>query len=154
MEQGLCSKGSEFLALSRNFVCVRLYYTAKGASEPFGRLGLGNPGGPRNNVDLAFLAPDGRNIDVRTLKPVQGPQEGVLVRDLVASLTRPVKELKAFQRVRISAGETKVVELELPVASLGFHDAAMRYVVEPGAFHLWVGGDSASGLESGFEVVE
>lgn len=85
MEQGLCSKGSEFLALSRNFVCVRLYYTAKGASEPFTRLGLGNPTGPRNNVDLAFLAPDGRNIDVRTLKPVQGPQDGVWVRDIVAS---------------------------------------------------------------------
>jgi hypothetical protein len=84
VEQGLCSKGSEFLALSRNFVCVRLYYTAKGASEPFARLGLGNPGGPRNNVDLAFLAPDGRNIDVRTLKPVQGPQDGVWVRDIVA----------------------------------------------------------------------
>jgi beta-glucosidase len=76
------------------------------------------------------------------------------VRDLVASLTRPVKELKAFQRVRIPAGQTKLVELEVPVASLGFHDAAMRYVVEPGAFRLWVGGDSASGLEGGFEVVE
>jgi hypothetical protein len=85
VERGLCSKGSEFLTLSRNFVCVRLYYTAKGASEPFTRLGLGNPGGPRNNVDLAFLAPDGRNIDVRTLKPVQGPQDGVWVRDLVSS---------------------------------------------------------------------
>ena len=84
MEQSLCSKGGEFLALSRNFVCVRLYYTAKGASEPFARLGLGNPAGPRNNVDLAFLAPDGRNIDVRTLKPMQGPGEGVWVRDLVA----------------------------------------------------------------------
>ncbi len=76
------------------------------------------------------------------------------VRDLVASLTRPVKELKAFQRVRIPAGETRVVELELPVASLGFHDAAMRYVVEPGAFRLWVGPDSRSGLEGGFAVVE
>jgi hypothetical protein len=64
---------------------VRLYYTAKGASAPFARLGLGNPGGPRNNVDLALLAPDGRNIDVRTLKPVQGPAEGVWVRDIVAS---------------------------------------------------------------------
>lgn len=85
MEQGLCSQGSEFRSLSRNFVCVRLYYTARGASEPFARLGLGNPGGPRNNVDLAFLAPDGRNIDVRTLKPVQGPAEGVWVRDIVAS---------------------------------------------------------------------
>lgn len=84
MEQGLCSKGGEFLALSRNFVCVRLYYTAKGASEPFARLGLGNPAGPRNNVDLAFLAPDGRNIDVRTLKPMQGPGEGVWVRDIVS----------------------------------------------------------------------
>jgi beta-glucosidase len=76
------------------------------------------------------------------------------VRDVVASLTRPVKELKAFQRVPISAGQTKVVELELPVSSLGFHDANMRYVVEPGAFRLWVGGDSASGLEADFEVVE
>jgi hypothetical protein len=85
VEQGLCSKGSEFLALSRNFICVRLYYTARGASEPFARLGLGNPGGPRNNVDLAFIAPDGRNIDVRTLKPVQGPQDGVWVRDIVSS---------------------------------------------------------------------
>jgi hypothetical protein len=85
VEQGLCSKDGEFLTLSRSFVCVRLYYTAKGASEPFTRLGLGNPGGPRNNVDLAFLAPDGRNIDVRTLKPVTGPQEGVWVRDIVAS---------------------------------------------------------------------
>lgn len=85
MEQGLCSKDSEFATLSRTFVCVRLYYTAKGASEPFTRLGLGNPGGPRNNVDLAFLTPDGKNIDVRTLKPVTGPQEGVWVRDIVAS---------------------------------------------------------------------
>lgn len=85
MEQGLCSQGSEFLTLSRSFICVRLYYTAKGASDPFTRLGLGNPGGPRNNVDLAFLAPDGRNIDVRTLKPVTGPQDGVWVRDIVAS---------------------------------------------------------------------
>jgi hypothetical protein len=85
VERGLCSKDSEFRTLSRTFVCVRLYYTAKGASEPFARLGLGNPGGPRNNVDIAFLTPDGRNIDVRTLKPVAGPQDGVWVRDVVAS---------------------------------------------------------------------
>lgn len=85
MERGLCSKESEFTTLSRTFVCVRLYYTARGASEPFTRLGLGNPGGPRNNVDIAFLTPDGRNINVRTLKPVDGPQDGVWVRDVVAS---------------------------------------------------------------------
>jgi hypothetical protein len=85
VERGLCSKDGEFLALSRSYVCVRLYYTARGASEPFAKLGLGNPGGPRNNVDIAFLTPDGRNIDVRTLKPVTGPQDGVWVRDVVAS---------------------------------------------------------------------
>lgn len=105
MERGLCSKGSEFIALSRHFVCVRLYYTAQGASEPFTRLGLGAPGGPRNNVDLAFLAPDGRNIDVRTLKSVTGPQDGVWVRDIVASEKNQAgdgKEIleKAFELMR------------------------------------------------------
>lgn len=85
MEQRLCSPGSDFSKLSAHFVCVRLYYTAKGASEPFARLGLGDPRGPRNNVDLAFLAPDGRNLDVRTLKPVEGPSmEGRWMRDIVS----------------------------------------------------------------------
>ena len=84
MEQRLCSPGSDFTKLSRSFVCVRLYYTAQGASEPFARFRLGDPRGPRNNVDLAFLAPDGRNIDVRTLQPMEGPGEGVWVRDIVA----------------------------------------------------------------------
>jgi len=76
------------------------------------------------------------------------------VRDLVASLTRPVKELKGFRKVRIKPGETQSVTLDVPVASLGFHNAKMRYVVEPGAFRLWVGGDSQSGLAAEFEVVD
>ena len=76
------------------------------------------------------------------------------VRDLVGSLTRPVKELKGFSRVRLAAGETRTLTFDVPVASLGFHDASMRYVVEPGAFRLWVGGDSRASLEAGFEVVE
>jgi hypothetical protein len=84
VEQRLCSPGSDFSKLSKHFICVRLYYTAKGASAPFAKLGLGNPVGPRNNVDLAFLAPDGRNIDVRSLQPMTGPGEGVWVRDIVS----------------------------------------------------------------------
>ncbi|HEX7897370.1 MAG TPA: thioredoxin family protein [Planctomycetota bacterium] len=84
MEQRLCSPGSDFSKLSKHFICIRLYYTAKGASAPFAKLGLGNPVGPRNNVDLAFLTPDGRNIDVHSLQPMTGPGEGVWVRDLVA----------------------------------------------------------------------
>jgi beta-glucosidase len=94
-------------------------------------------------------------VDVTNAGPRGGEETVQLyVRDLVASLTRPVKELKAFQRVRLAAGETKAVELDVPVSSLGFHGRDMRYVVEPGAFKLWVGGDSHSGLEGGFEVVE
>jgi beta-glucosidase len=75
------------------------------------------------------------------------------VRDVAASLTRPVKELKGFQKVRLAPGESKTVTLELPSTTLGFHGSDMRYVVEPGAFRLWLGGDSASGLESGFELL-
>ena len=75
------------------------------------------------------------------------------VRDLVGSLTRPVKELKGFKRVRLGPRETKAVTFDLPASSLGFHDREMRYVVEPGAFRLWVGGDSQSGLETGFDVL-
>ena len=53
--------------------------------EAFAKFNLGNPVGPRNNVDLAFLTPDGRNIDVRSLKPLEGASlEGAWVRDLVA----------------------------------------------------------------------
>ena len=84
MERRLCSPGSDFSKLASRFVCVRLYYTAHGASEPFAKLGLGDPRGPRNNVDLAFLTPDGQNIDVHRLKPMKGPGEGVWVRDLVS----------------------------------------------------------------------
>ena len=76
------------------------------------------------------------------------------VRDLVASITRPVKELKGFQRIRLKPGERRTVILDLSSQDLGFHNADMKYTVEPGKFHLWVGGDSQSGLMAEFELVE
>jgi beta-glucosidase len=76
------------------------------------------------------------------------------VRDLIASLTRPVKELKGFRRVRLKPKEKKTVTFDLSGTILGFHNADMKYVVEPGKFRLWVGGDSRSGLMKEFEVVE
>jgi beta-glucosidase len=76
------------------------------------------------------------------------------VRDLVGSLTRPVRELKGFQKVRLRPRETRTLTFDLPIASLGFHDSTMRYVVEPGGFKVFVGGDSRATLEAGFEVVE
>ncbi len=74
------------------------------------------------------------------------------VRDLVGSVTRPVKELKGFQRITLQPGEARTVRFELPAGQLGCIGLDMRYAVEPGAFKLWVGPDSTSGLEGEFEV--
>jgi len=76
------------------------------------------------------------------------------IRDLVASITRPVRELKGFQRIRLKPGEKKTVTFDLPSQDLGFHNTDMEYTVEPGKFHLWVGGDSQSVLMTEFELVE
>jgi beta-glucosidase len=76
------------------------------------------------------------------------------VRDLVGSVTRPVKELKGFQRVALAPGETREVLFEVPVESLGFHGLDNMWTVEPGAFHVWIGPSSAEGLKGEFRVVE
>lgn len=75
------------------------------------------------------------------------------VADLVASVTRPVKELKGFRRVHLNAGETKTVTFDLPTDDLKFWDVNMQYTVEPGDFKIWVGADSAGGLEGSFTLL-
>ncbi len=75
-------------------------------------------------------------------------------RDLVASLTRPVKELKGFRRVRLEPGETKTVTFTLSTDDLRFYDSQGRFIVEPGRFHLWIGPNSAEGLKAEFTVTE
>ena len=74
------------------------------------------------------------------------------VRDLIAEVTRPVKELKGFQRVSLAAGEEQRIRFAVPVQELGFHGLDMAYKVEPGEFLVWVGPDSNSGLEGAFTV--
>ena len=74
------------------------------------------------------------------------------VRDLVGSVTRPVKELKGFRRLRLRPGERTTVTFELHTDDLAFHDRAMRRVTEPGTFHVWIGGSSAATLHAEFVV--
>jgi beta-glucosidase len=74
------------------------------------------------------------------------------VRDLVGSLTRPVKELKGFQRVELAAGESRDVSFTLKPADLAFHTAANRWEAEPGEFKVFVGGNSRDVLEAGFTL--
>jgi beta-glucosidase len=78
----------------------------------------------------------------------------VYVRDLVGSVTRPVKELKAFQRVAVPAGQTVAVAFTIPVSDLAFCGLDMVKKVEPGDFQLWIAGDSDSGEPVSFKVSE
>ena len=64
------------------------------------------------------------------------------IRDLVSSVTRPVKELKGFRKILLQPGETKTVTLEITPDSLAFYDVKMKYVVEPGEFEIMVGNSS------------
>ena len=74
------------------------------------------------------------------------------VRDLVGSVTRPVKELKAFRRVTLHPGESCEVAFELPVGELAFWGLDMQRKVEPGDFRLWIAGSSADGEPTAFRV--
>ena len=74
------------------------------------------------------------------------------IRDVAASITRPVKELKGFQRITLQPGEKKRVEFKLTARELGFYNREMRFVVEPGEFRVMVGPNSVELIESKFEV--
>lgn len=64
-------------------------------------------------------------------------------RDLVGSVTRPVKELRGFQKITLKPGEARRVTFRLSDRDLAFHRADMSYGAEPGDFTLWIGGSSA-----------
>jgi len=87
-----------------------------------------------------------------------GSREGtevvqLYVRDEVASVSRPVRELKGFKRVTLKPGESRAVDLRVAVRDLWFYGLDMKRVVEPGTFRVYVGPNSAEGLEERFEVV-
>jgi len=75
------------------------------------------------------------------------------IRDLVASVTRPVRQLVGFARVELAPGQARRVTFRLDPSQLAFFDAAMRFVVEPGEFQVMVGASSADlRLEGGFRI--
>jgi beta-glucosidase len=74
------------------------------------------------------------------------------IRDLVASTTRPVKELKGFQKVLIKAGEEKTITFTIGKDQLSFVNEALQTVAEPGRFQVMVGGSSDNTLNEFFEL--
>ncbi len=74
------------------------------------------------------------------------------VRDLVGDVTRPVKELKGFQRIRLQPGEVRTISFELNPVDLAFYGQDMELMTEPGEFHVWVGGSSDADLQASFTL--
>jgi beta-glucosidase len=82
-------------------------------------------------------------VDVTNTGKVVGDEIVQLyIRDKVSSVTRPVKELKGFQRVSLKPGETKTVKLDITPDRLAFHNIDMKFVVEPGVFEIMTGSSS------------
>jgi beta-glucosidase len=75
------------------------------------------------------------------------------VRDLVGNVTRPVRELKDFRRIRLQPGQTVTVEFALHGEDLAFYGRDDERMAEPGEFHLWVGGSSEADLGAAFRLV-
>ncbi|MEX2260901.1 MAG: glycoside hydrolase family 3 N-terminal domain-containing protein [Bryobacteraceae bacterium] len=74
------------------------------------------------------------------------------IRDLVASVARPVRELKGFRRIRIRPGEKQTVSFTLSEKELAFYNRFMQLVAEPGEFQAWIAPDSSSGSPVGFRL--
>lgn len=107
-------------------------------------------------VSPARISPKGETT-VRVQVTNSGVREGeevvqLYLRDRVSSVTRPIKELKGFQRIHLKPGQTQTVQFKLTNAELGFYNAAMKWVVEPGMFDIMVGSSSASTISTSLEV--
>ncbi|HDR50300.1 MAG TPA: glycosyl hydrolase, partial [Mariniphaga anaerophila] len=71
------------------------------------------------------------------------------IRDRVGSITRPVKELKGFEKIRLKPGEMKTVNFKIQAVDLKFFNGE-KYVTEPGEFDVWIGPNAAEGLHAEF----
>ena len=91
----------------------------------------------------------GKNETIKVTVPVTntGTMAGteivqLYIRDEFSSVTRPVKELKDFARVKLAPGKTKIVEMTITPDKLAFYDQQMKWIIEPGTFKIMVGSSS------------
>lgn len=101
----------------------------------------------------------GQKLAVSVTVSNTGNRDGVetvqlYVKDEIGSVTRPVLELKGFQKVALKKGEKKTVSFELTSDDLKFYGLDMKFAAEAGAFTVFVGGNSAADLNEKFELVE
>jgi beta-glucosidase len=92
-------------------------------------------------------------VSVRNIADAAGFETVQLyIRDVAGSLTRPVRELKAFKRVHLRPGQVEVVEFELGAADLSFYRRDGSFGPEPGRFFIWAATHSQDGLKAEFSL--
>jgi beta-glucosidase len=92
-------------------------------------------------------------VDVKNVGQRRGTEVVQLyLRDLVGSLTRPVRQLKGFEKAELAPGESREIRFELGEAELAFHTATGRWESEPGTFEVFVGGSSDTTNGARFEL--
>ena len=95
------------------------------------------------------------SIDVSNSGNLDGEEVVQLyIHDLVGSITRPVKELKGFEKIMLKAGETKTIDFSIDDKLLQFYTVNKKWEVEPGDFEVFVGGDSSTTLKTVFTVLD
>ena len=95
------------------------------------------------------------SVDVTNTSRIEAEEVVQLyVRDLVGNVTRPVRELKGFRRVRLPPGRTVTVSFRLGSDDLAFFGRDNTLIVEAGEFHVWAGGSSETELRAAFHLVE
>ncbi|UJH66838.1 beta-glucosidase BglX [Allomuricauda sp. SCSIO 65647] len=107
--------------------------------------------------DLQVDATDPKNVKVSVSVTNTGNRAGeevvqLYLQDPYASIVRPVKELKGFEKIMLEAGTSKTVSFNLTDKELGFYNQQYEWVVEPGSFNVMVGTNSQEGLSGSFVV--
>ncbi len=130
------------------------------ANQPLYPFGFGLSYSRFSFSDLKVEAPvvDRRErVRVSVLVSNSGSRDGqevvqLYVRQPVASISRPVRQLKAFEKITLKAGKSRRIVLSVSSGELGYHDAQGRYIVEPGRFEVFVGNSSLTDLKGEFTV--
>ncbi len=108
-------------------------------------------------LSSASMKPDGKivaSVKVTNTGSVAGKEVvQMYIRDVKASSSRPVRELKGFEKVLLQPGESREVSFEIGVDALSFWNQQMEYVAEPGEFRVYIGGDSRATAEASFELL-
>ena len=156
------------MTFPRNIGQLPLYYNAKPSGRDQGYTDESGSALFPFGYGLSYTQFEYRDLEITPAEDQQftiqfnlcnsGSRDGdevvqLYVHDVVSTYTRPVKELKGFQRVHLKAGETCKVIFNLTAKQLGYYTSTDKYRVEPGAFDVWIGSSSEDNRLAGRLIV-